>query len=232
MKYLGYGVHAHSRTGRRIGPGTLNVLTNGVLNARVWLASTLDKLTFARGHLDPQTVINDPYGATRVIEVRQAAMLTLNVPDQTTTIRQALGRVATALGLLQAGFDVGFDIVDIDSLTRLENAIFPGCTGGYVNRELIGDGRGRIHLNFKWLRRIQRVDPGVGARLAAWVIVHEGTHKWALSKDHAYCDRPAYHQLTWQQSTRNADSLAAFVYLVANPDKLDAANWPVAPYLW
>lgn len=231
MKYLGFGVNAYSRLGRRIGPGTQNVLSNGVLNSRLWLATARAELSYARNHLEPISVINNPTGATRMLNVRRAAYEVLHAPDDTTQLGVVLARASHVLAAISAGFDNGYDIVDIDNVSRLGDQ-FGGDTGGYVSRDVIGDGRGRIHLNFKFLRRLQRISPGGGARIAAWTLVHEASHKWALTNDYAYAEQPRFHNLTWQRSVRNADSIAGFVYLVANPDKLDAVDWPTPPYLW
>ena len=51
---------------------------------------------------------------------------------------------------------------------------------------------------------VRALNSNGGARIAAWTLVHEASHKWALTNDYAYADQPRFHNLTWQRSVRNA----------------------------
>lgn len=65
--------------------------------------------------------------------------------------------------------------------------------------------RGRIHVNFQWCttRRAQRVGR---------TIIHEASHKFCGTRDHAYKYNPAYATLTQAEAWTNADSIACFAY--------------------
>lgn len=232
MKDLGFGVTAHSRAGRRIGPTTTDMLRQGVFRAHMWVIDTLDKLHFARQHRSLQSLVNDPTGARRATMVRQAAIQATNVPNDDTRIAQVLQRLEAALTSVWAGLNAGYDVVDIGELTRFGDQFAGACTGGYVTANRITQSRGRIHLNYKFFRRLLALNPERVRDMVALTIVHEATHKWARTKDHAYSDNPRFTALTWQQAVRNADSIAVFAFLVGNPEKLDNVSWPLAPYLW
>ncbi|MEZ4435361.1 MAG: hypothetical protein R3F65_23405 [bacterium] len=231
MKYLGHGVTAKSRTGRRIGPNTEDLLRQAVDRAHNWLDVAITEVEHARAHPNAMTLINDMHAAGRVLTVRRAAVQAFNAPNEDTVMSTLLGRVATALDRLENGLGAGYQIVDIDMLTRIGD-VTGGCTGGYVSQHLIGDGFGRIHLNYKLFRRLGRINLERTRDIAAWTLLHEGTHKFSATRDRGYVDHPSFRQLSWSTAVGNADSISAFIFLLAHPEKLDLVAWPRAPYLW
>jgi hypothetical protein len=79
-----------------------------------------------------------------------------------------------------------------------------GALAGYVRR-YPNHQRGRIHLDFARLRAGQEWN-------AAITLVHEASHKFALTVDHAYADeRALIAALTMNQLLENADSIAVMV---------------------
>ena len=66
--------------------------------------------------------------------------------------------------------------------------------------------RGRIHINFQWCTT--RTPQRVGR-----TIIHEASHKFCGTRDHAYkWDTAAYQGLTEAEAWSNADSIACFAY--------------------
>lgn len=65
--------------------------------------------------------------------------------------------------------------------------------------------RGSIHINFDALLRADRQ---VSDLRVARTIIHEASHKFCNTQDHAYADRPVYRELMMEQSMWNADSYA------------------------
>jgi hypothetical protein len=113
--------------------------------------------------------------------------------------------------MIGQGIRGSFAIVDIPKADKLD-------TNGSVslqNAQLLdatdADGlriadRGRIHINFHWIttRTPHRV---------ARTIIHEASHKFIGTRDHAYKpDHVAYAGLTPSQARANADSIACFAY--------------------
>jgi hypothetical protein len=71
---------------------------------------------------------------------------------------------------------------------------------------IIAEHSGRIHINFHWVttRTAQRV---------ARTVIHETSHKFVGTRDHAYKpDKGNYAALTPQLARANADSIACFAY--------------------
>ena len=81
--------------------------------------------------------------------------------------------------------------------------LFPGDAEGL----LLAD-RGRIHINFEWC------DTPSPLRVGR-TIIHEGSHKFLGTQDHAYKWEAKYNTLTPDQAKANADSIACFRYYLA-----------------
>lgn len=105
-----------------------------------------------------------------------------------------------------------FSLVDVPSADKADTK---GSVGTYGATTLLDatnpDGleignNGRIHINFHWVttRTAQRV---------ARTIIHEASHKFLGTQDHAYkWEKAKYAGLTYNQAIANADSIACFSY--------------------
>lgn len=130
----------------------------------------------------------------------------LNVVDN---VRAALQVIGAKLVLLDIGLQGPTTVVDISAGFRVEN-FFKGIVGQGQTRGYQRGGAGvrmgdyqvaphRIHIDFDHLNNVNA---------SARTIVHEATHKFLGTQDHAYM--PA-NNLTPDQGQTNADSYAFFV---------------------
>jgi hypothetical protein len=72
------------------------------------------------------------------------------------------------------------------------------------------DERGSIHLNFRLMKKIN-----FGPLRIARTIIHEASHKFANTMDHAYADETNYKSLSRNQMLINADSYAYIAICLA-----------------
>jgi hypothetical protein len=103
-------------------------------------------------------------------------------------------------------------IVDV---RQAEKADCGGYVGYYGTPKLLDprnpDGvmlakQGRIHINFQWITTQT-------AQKVARTIIHEGSHKFIGTQDHAYkYEKAKYAALTVAKAVGNADSFAYFAY--------------------
>ncbi len=109
---------------------------------------------------------------------------------------QALAEASSKLGTTLSGLSSGAPI-------QVESWMFPGMSdaGGYIWGGPFA-GVSDIHLTPQFFQ-ITRTNQ-------ASTLVHEGTHKWAGTGDHAYVHDAHYGDLPWDKAIDNADSYAAF----------------------
>ena len=114
--------------------------------------------------------------------------------------------------LIGQGIRGNFSLVDVPSANKADTNGSVGTYGATTLLDPTDPGgleigkNGRIHINFHWVttRTAQRV---------ARTIIHEASHKFCGTQDHAYKhDHGNYAGLTYQQAIANADSIACFAY--------------------
>jgi hypothetical protein len=122
-------------------------------------------------------------------------------------VRRNFGRISN-------GLQGPLILVDLRLSFQLQN-FFSGWTGGAITRGYERGGRmvrydshyqapGRIHIDFGLLANTNDI---------ARTIVHEGSHKFCGTQDHAY--NPNWGNMTDVQAKNNADSYA---YFAATPN--------------
>jgi hypothetical protein len=123
--------------------------------------------------------------------------------------------------LIGQGVRGHLSIVDVE---KAEKSISEGYVN-YSNATLLDPadpdglrfaGRGRIHLDFHW---VTTTTP----QLVAQTIIHEGSHKFVGTLDHAYrWEAAKYAALTPAQAKANADSIAWLAYCTYKNGSLPA----------
>jgi hypothetical protein len=150
-------------------------------------------------------------------------------------------------GMLSLSFHIntGVYLIDIDADNRDlkgNKVVAPGTIGalGYVYPEktstdpntwrttsarwgggiTCGFRHGEIHVSFKKHLTYSAIS-------FAQTIIHEATHKYLNTEDHAYADDPNYFTLSLDKTMENADSYAwAAVSLYCGSVKMDTTNSP------
>lgn len=99
--------------------------------------------------------------------------------------------------------------IEVESSQPLQDRLpGQGQTRAYVYRNLLlGEGMGAIHLCPAFF--------GLGADEQASTMLHEATHRFAGTRDHAYAGTAAYAALPAEAALENADTYATFCALEA-----------------
>lgn len=220
MKNIIGNIWAVSRTGTRVG-NAIHPLRGGLVAMRSWLD-------------DAETAINHPnLGQPGWTTARDAAAVAFRTHDDN-EIDLALNRTAQMITAIRLGVYTGrVEIVDLSHGMHFENTIGLGCTAGYVNTGVFGFNPGRIHISFKAMKRARHINPAHAELSAAWILLHEATHKFGRTKDKAYTLSPRFWTLSFQRAMRNADSFTLCIYLAANPSQGQIVEQPHRlPFLW
>lgn len=193
-----------------------NALVNAVQNARAWTQTALDAVATAIGDLaDPNHDVHDITipgiltGLNDFMGMRWGGGPGPHNLNEVDNVRAALQNIGAKLVLINNGLQGPTTIVDISTGFRVENffkgLMGQGRTGGYqrggaaVRAGEYQVAPHRIHVDFDTLNQ--------GNEFAR-TIVHEASHKFVGTEDHAYM--PA-NNLTPDQGQTNADSYAYFV---------------------
>lgn len=116
--------------------------------------------------------------------------------------KTTLPTIAANVTAILNGISTGLTISDVNERSGVGTLGFVAVTTDNLGNVI---KRGSIHVEFNLLKQALRP-------VVSMTIIHEASHKFCGTKDHAYAYDPQYKRLTRAEAADNADSYAYFCW--------------------